>query len=175
MKFVMLEKEGKERYLGDIRKMMEESDKDFVPPLSQRGSTTQKNLVSGAMCDKDIGISAYLNEMIEQKILACIEDDELLGFVSFKENYVCDSIPESCLPNIYLSTLIVSEKARGKGVTTGMYDLLFNEIYKGVNVFTRTWSTNIAHIKILGKFGFKEIDRIKNHRGAGIDTVYFSK
>ncbi len=174
MQFVMLEKDGKEKYLWDIRKMMEESDRDFIPPLSERSSTTQKNLRADEKSGQAMGISAYLNEMLGQKILACIEDDKLVGFVSFKENYVCDNIPQDCLPNIYLSTLIVSAKARGKGITTRMYDCLFNEIYREVSVFTRTWSTNIAHIKILQKFGFAEIARIKNHRGEGIDTVYFA-
>jgi ribosomal protein S18 acetylase RimI-like enzyme len=56
-----------------------------------------------------------------------------------------------------------------------MYDHLFNEKYADRNIFTRTWSTNTAHISILKKYNFREIHRIENDRGEGIDTVYFSR
>jgi ribosomal protein S18 acetylase RimI-like enzyme len=69
---------------------------------------------------------------------------------------------------------VVSPKARGKGVTTALYQKLFTE-YEKVNIFTRTWSTNFAHIKILGKYGFEVIKILKDDRGIGIDTVYFKK
>ena len=105
----------------------------------------------------------------------CSENERILGFVSFKENYTTDVISQHDLPNIYVSTLVVSEAARGRGITTYMYNYLFNELYDEANVFTRTWSTNVAHIKILGKFAFEEISRIENHRGNGIDTVYYAK
>ena len=56
-----------------------------------------------------------------------------------------------------------------------MYNHLFFELYGGSNVFTRTWSTNYAHTKILDFFGFEEMARLVGDRGNGIDTVYFSK
>ena len=55
-----------------------------------------------------------------------------------------------------------------------MYASLFEE-YKDVNIFTRTWSTNMAHIKILSKFDFEKMSVIENDRGEGIDKVYFKK
>jgi len=79
------------------------------------------------------------------------------------------------LPNIYLSTLILSTESRGKGVTKKLYAHLFNELYPDKSIFTRTWSTNLAHIKILDYFSFEEIARLENDRGNGIDTVYFAK
>ena len=93
---------------------------------------------------------------------------------SYKENYSCAEISPKELPNIYISTLIVSPNARGKGVTKALYGKLFSE-YENINIFTRTWSTNIAHIKILEKYGFKVIQVIKDDRGNGIDTIYFKK
>ena len=77
------------------------------------------------------------------------------------------------MPNIYLSTLVLSAESRGKGITKKLYAHLFNELYPEKNIFTRTWSTNAPHIKILDYFGFDEMVRIKNDRGNGIDTVYF--
>ena len=78
------------------------------------------------------------------------------------------------MPNIYISTLLVTPCGRGQGLTRKMYEFLFNE-YKNANVFTRTWSTNEAHIKILLGFGFETIKVLENDRGNGIDTVYFKK
>ena len=60
-----------------------------------------------------------------------------------------------------------------KYVNQSGYSYLF-EKYSDRPIFTRTWSTNLAHIKILEKFGFSEHLRIKNHRGENIDTVYFA-
>jgi RimJ/RimL family protein N-acetyltransferase len=56
-----------------------------------------------------------------------------------------------------------------------MYEHLFFTLFPTHHLFTRTWSTNAAHIAILGKFGFSQIARIENDRGEGIDTVYFAK
>ena len=112
---------------------------------------------------------------MKQKILACVEEGRGLGFVSFKEDYKPEHLQEAALPNIYLSTLILSPQARGKGLTKRIYTLLFDELYARRSIYTRTWSTNAAHIKILGHFGFAEAARIKDHRGPGLDTVYFVK
>ena len=175
MRFILFTEEDKKRYGDVILKMLRDGDNDFVPPLSCRSSTTQKELSASAALSGVDGIKLYFDEMIKQNVFACIEGDKLLGFVSFRENYICEQIDETSLPNIYLSTLIVSPEARGRGLTKKMYLSLFDELYAEHNIFTRTWSTNDAHIAILGKFGFCEIARLKNHRGTGIDTVYFAK
>ena len=95
--------------------------------------------------------------------------------MSFKENYTNDTIKEEGLPNIYLSTLVLKPEAKGKGLTVRMYDFLFLQCYGDRNIYTRTWSTNIAHTKILSKFAFDELARMKDDRGEGIDTVYYVK
>lgn len=174
MEFTLFDEKQKKAYYNDILHMMELSDKDFVPPLSQRVSTTQQSLLGSGAGDGG-SVSAYLDEMIEQPILCAVEEEKLLEFISFKENYVTDGICEEDLPNIYLSTLVLHPDARGKGLTKKLYAHLFNELYADRNIFTRTWSTNVAHIKILSYFEFEELKRIKDHRGAGIDTVYYVK
>lgn len=175
MDFIIFDEQFKEKYEDDIFRMLSEGDKEFVPPLSCRTSTTQKNLSSDCAAQSTDGIKAYFDGMMEQLILGCLEDERLLGFMSFRENYTCDCIDESTFPNIYISTLIVSPEARGKGLTKKMYSYLFGTVYSDRNIFTRTWSTNGAHIAILEKFGFKNTVRIENDRGQGIDTVYFEK
>ena len=99
----------------------------------------------------------------------------LLGFVTFKLDLVNAVLGADTLPNLYICTLLLSPAARGKGVTAKMYAHLFDSLYPSVNLFTRTWSTNAAHLKILDRFGFSLIKRIENDRGEGIDTVYFGK
>lgn len=176
MEIRLLENAEKDIFFEDFLSMMEKSDNDFIPPLSKRSSTTQTNLKAeeGAGTSR-ASVRSYLEEMIGQKILVCMEENNLLGFVSFKENYVSDIYGEESLPNIYLSTLILDERARGKGLTKKMYSYLFNDLYPDRNILTRTWSTNIPHIKILSGFDAEEIKRIPNDRGEGIDTVYFAK
>jgi len=93
-----------------------------------------------------------------------------VAFMSFKENYVTDVVTET--PNVYLSTLIVAPEGRGAGLTQKMYEKLFS-LYPECCVFTRTWSTNAAHTKILSRLNFEVLKTVKNDRGEGIDTVYF--
>ena len=173
MRFELLTKSQKALYREEILGMMRFSDKDFIPPLSARSSTTQKDL-SGIRSVEN-GIELYYSQMEQQQILCVFEGETLLGFVSYRENYTCDQITEDTFPNIYLSTLIVKPEARGKGLTRKMYEYLFWDQYRDRNIFTRTWSTNSAHIKILDGFGFTLIQRLENDRGNGIDTVYFRK
>ena len=175
MDFLIFDKELKDKYSKDIFKMLSDGDREFVPPLSSRSSTTQKNLSSDATIQNDDGVKMYFDGMMNQRVLGCTENGKLLGFVSFRENYTCDSIDENTFPNIYISTLIVSPDARGKGLTKKMYSYLFDVLFPERNIFTRTWSTNGAHIAILEKFGFENTVRIENDRGQGIDTVYFAK
>ena len=121
-----------------------------------------------------IYIITYFEELKNQRFTVACDGEELLAFVSFKENLVSDVIGKDELPNIYISTLIVRPKARGTGLTYKMYENLF-DAYKNSNIFTRTWSANASHIKILSRFGFEVFKTIKNDRGEGIDTVYFRK
>lgn len=171
MIFTVLTDDQKQQYKNDMLEIMKICDADFVPPLSSRSSTTQSDLKAGEYDEN--GIAKYYTEMEKQQILAAIEDDgRLLGFVSYKEDYLSDIVTKT--PNIYLSTLMLHPDARGKRLTNRMYEHLFCELYPDRSIFTRTWSTNAVHIKILSNFGISEFHRIKDDRGEGIDTVYFS-
>lgn len=173
MEFKVLSEQEKSLYSKQIIEMMEISDKDFVPPLSARSGTLQKDLKSGQSLKS--GVLSYYEQMNTQKIICAIENGLVLGFVSYIEDYVNDVITADNLPNIYLSTLVLRPQARGQNLTYRMYDHLFNTLYAERSIFTRTWSTNIAHLKILSKFDFSELARKKDDRGQGIDTVYYCK
>jgi hypothetical protein len=173
MEFVVISEEQKELYREQLIEMLKLSDKDFVPPLSARSGTLQKDLKSGESSAN--GVIDYYNQMNTQKIICAIEDGLVLGFVSYIENFVNEVITKEDCPNIYLSTLVLRPEARGKNLTYRMYDHLFNTLYASSSIFTRTWSTNIPHLKILSKFDFDELLRKKDDRGEGIDTVYYCK
>ena len=167
----ILEKQKQHEIYDSAYRLLAEADNEFVPPLSSRSSSTQQNFSNTLQSDN---ITTYFEQLKNQRFAVVFEEGELIAFVSFKENYTCSEIGENEIPNIYLSTLVVSPMARGKGVTTALYQKLFTE-YAKVNIFTRTWSTNFAHIKILGKYGFEVIKVLKDDRGNGIDTIYFKK
>lgn len=165
----LLDAAGKEVYANKLKSLCQKADHEFIPPLSQRSSTTQ-GVLQGKTGD---GIHAYFSEMMAQPVLMCLEDGVVLGFVSFRENYQPEHYPAAQIPNIYISTLILAPESRGRGLTKAIYQQLFYERFPQRSICTRTWSTNAAHIKILGHFGFAEVLRIPNHRGSGIDTVYY--
>ena len=164
-----LNNDEKQKYRDRIRALLVLCDREFVPPISTRTSTTQSDLPHKEAGD---GISAYLAALMEQEIVCAFDGDTLLGFVSYRLDHTCDEIGADTHPNLYVSTLIVSPESRGQGLTKIIYANLF-EKYASRHIFTRTWSTNFVHIKILEGFGFSEHHRIKDHRGEGIDTVYF--
>ena len=102
MQFKVLTEEDKIKYQEDVINMMKRSDNDFVPPLSARTSTTQSDLTSKVGSEQ--GLLSYYSEMNKQQILGVFEEERLIAFVSYKENYSSKEVPEESLPNIYLSS-----------------------------------------------------------------------
>lgn len=168
MELKLLTEVDKFFHKDEIIHLLEESDNDFLPPLSKRGSPHDKSFSDENKSSN--GVISYYTEMNRQSILAALSDDKVIGFVSFRE---CDN--DGAIPSIYISTLVVSKAARGLGLTARMYDYLFSTAFPEHDFRTRTWSTNAAHTKILSRFGFAETKRIENDRGYGIDTVYYER
>ena len=155
-------------YKDEIIQLLEESDNDFLPPLSRRGSPNDKAFLGEN--NGSNGVLSYYTEMNRQPILAAFSENKIVGFVSFREDN-----RDGENSSIYVSTLVVAKAARGQGLTRGMYDYLSSTAFPEHAFRTRTWSTNAAHIKILSRFGFHETKRLENDRGAGIDTVYYER
>ena len=172
MEIRILDRAEQTKIYPEVLEMLLAADRDFVPPLSSRSSSTQKDLAETVT--QETGVQEYYAQLKTQRFAAVFEGQRLIAFVSYKEDYTCEQIPATAMPNIYLSTLIVRPEARGKGVTTALYQMLFTH-YAHVHIFTRTWSTNFAHIRILEKYGFRALAVLPNHRGNGIDTVYFHR
>lgn len=145
----------------------------FVPPLSQRSGTLQRDLRSGGETDGQP--TAYFEALREQDFLLAVDArDKLLGFLSFRKNHAVDALGvTSC---VYVSTILVREDARKHGIAEGMYRrLLSGADHSNKLVCTRTWSDNTGHLALLDKLGFELGRDIPNDRGEGIDTVYYQK
>lgn len=161
-----------ERDIQGVWELLCECDSEFLPSLSSRNSTKQSNLTGGDEGDLP---TAYFEEMLKQKFILCWFNEELIGFISFISEYSCKEL-ESLEDSNYVSTVCVTKDKRGAGIATFMYNYLqatAGEEGLNNNLSTRTWSTNFGHIKILEDVGFKEVKRLKDHRGEGIDTIYF--
>ena len=157
-------------YDRQILGLLEQADGEFIPPLSSRGSTTQQNLSSTQAVSA--GVLDYYDTMAQQPAILAIENGRCLGFMAFKIDYDCPQTPG--FPNLYASTCVVSPQARGKGLMQGFYEKMM-AVFPNHSIFTRTWHTNFAHLRVLEKLGFTLTHRLPEHRGPNLDTVYYTK
>lgn len=155
-----------------LSSILEICDEEFIPPLSVRSGTTQKNLTD---IKSNSDILDYLNQVVKQQYnIVKMKDSSMLGFMSFTINpkiYVFNPYKGNC----YVSTVCVVPFWRGKGLCQDFYSCLISwakdNKYKFIS--TRTWSSNNDHIHILEKVKFNKIKEIVDGRGTGINTCYF--
>ncbi len=159
-------------------------DKEFIPPLSTRNATTQTDFNSSSMVSYVPLYQYWIDILSQQNILAFVNDC-LVGFMSFKYNYKIGNwfsakIRENDINN-YISTICIYKNYRRLGIARKMYDYIENNLpkeYKSNYVSTRTWSTNISHIKLLYRCKFLLLHTIPNDREYNdlkFDTLYFWK
>ena len=154
-----------EKEKTDIWDILCATDQEFIPPLSSRESTTQSNLLAVKSTSTP---KTYFEELLKQSFLLA-EEEEVQGFLSYRTNHIIKELSDlSCT---YISTVIVSPKYRGQGITAELYNKLI--ALTDNCLVTRTWSSNHAHLHILKKLGFVEVLCLKDDRGPGIDTVYY--
>ena len=160
----------KEKYAEDIKALLKEADLEFVPPLSSRSGTTQTELLDAV--GEAGSIEPYYKSISRQWAILAIANGKVLGFMSLIPNHNIPNISESLEKNVYLSTIIVSREYRKSGIAEKLYCALLSK-FSNRRIFTRTWSTNFAHLNLLDKKDFYEILNEENGRGEGIDTVYY--
>lgn len=180
MEFIYFTEKEKHERREELFAMTVRSDREFVPPLSMRDSTVQKDLTGHVPAEVSSGnaedaVRSYFNEMLAQEIIAAVEDGKVNAFLSFRKDFTNEVIGPGTLPNLYLSTLISRPEARGKGIGRQIFSHLFRNHFPTRRVFTRTWSTNDVQLHVFEKLGFRELKRVKDGRGPGIDTIYFEK
>ncbi len=162
-----------QHYETQIWKILLEINNEFIPPLSYRDSTTITFDNSGR---KHAVPQKYFVKIKEQNIVVCrnLESDAILGFISFIYNYTLP-VQGEYTPVCYITTIGVTRGARGRGIAIELYKFVeeLARSNQSTGVATRTWSTNISHINILSRRGYREIECLENDRGSGIDTLYF--
>ena len=174
MEFLLFESLYDTAYQLQVYELLKKCDQEFVPPLSQRTSTTQRVLGDSASDERGEPRS-YFRQLCGQSAILAVEQGRVLGFMSYRERHVCEDVQDLVI-TIYVTTIIVDPPHRGQKLTQRMYQKLLDIAQRrDLPVSTRTWSTNDAHIKVLSRLGFYELLRIRDGRGQGIDTVYFRK
>ncbi|MCT2537132.1 GNAT family N-acetyltransferase [Aquibacillus koreensis] len=155
-----------------------ECDKEFVPPLSARESSTQSTLSSSE--GQDIKPFSYFEKMTEQHFILAIDEEKnhVIGFMTFKSNYYTEEL-KNYSPSNYITTICIKRDYRNYGITRKLYQFMKDDIkQQGLEepyLTTRTWSSNDAHIHILKSLQFDTVERLKDHRGPGVDTLYFGR
>ena len=149
-------------------------DDEFYPKLSLRESSSQKSL-TGSRAGTARPVS-YFREMIKQDfILAYGEDQQIIGFMTFKRDYLCDAL-ELFGVSLYVTTVCVRKERRKQGVMKALYRCMESEVPEKRHcrrISTRTWSLNQAQLYELPKRGYQQLALLKDDRGPGVDTVYF--
>ncbi|MDR1034015.1 MAG: GNAT family N-acetyltransferase [Bifidobacteriaceae bacterium] len=161
--------DGREMLVELLREIIADSQDEFVPPLFSRNSTTQSNLIENLENTGD----AYVCAVASQENILFLHNDKIVGVLSYIKD--TNQFPNLFKPeNAYLTTVIVDKDYRRKRIAQTMYQA-FEQLNKRGNLYTRTWSKNDSHIKLLLKRGYAEVHRIADDRGKGIDTVYYGK
>ena len=141
-------------------------DGEFDPPLSTRKSTTQSELSGGSG-----SLSNYLSALRGQSFVLARLDGRVVGFLSW--------VPEKSLSALgggkfaYVTTVIVSPQMRSEGIGHALYREFVAKT-RGLPPAVRTWSSNRAHVSLLGSLGWRESARLADDREPGVDTVYYT-
>jgi aspartate/glutamate racemase/ribosomal protein S18 acetylase RimI-like enzyme len=162
--------------------ILNEINHEFIPPLSNRDSTT---FTFEGETKSTVVPQMYYKGLLEQDIIVSTrkEDNSVVGFMSYIPNYNVSELDDVSKEErkfncYYITTVGVTRGARGNGITRQFYRNIEKEVKKDNNcdiVATRTWSTNKTHIIILNSLGYEQVIQRTDQRGEGIHTVYYSK
>lgn len=159
----------------DIWNILLACDHDFMPPLSERTSSCQKDLLQRGAGESD-GPHRYFEELMKQEFVIFESRGQVQGFLSYRLHWQTELFPSR--DSIYITTVCVPKELRGQGIASSLYRALEEEAAdagKTVPLAIRTWSTNRAQLSLLGKLGYRVAARLADDRGQGIDTLYFWK
>lgn len=164
-----------EKLKDAIWNLLVECDQEFYPSLSSRESSSQ-TVLSGSNALTPLPYS-YFNTMIKQQFICLFDQGQLIAFMTFIHGFEMNQLEKYGMTN-YVTTICITHPYRGQGITTKLYDYLFRNLPSTIHlpyVATRTWKQNTRHIQVLKKLGFHEALVLPNHRGEGIDTIYYAK
>ncbi len=147
--------------VDDVEWLIRKYEHEFVPPLSQRAG-------AGGGFTQEGSLEDYVKSLKDGVVFAAKKEGQVIGFIAYRRQ----TLHFTNAPVCYITTIIVDKPYRKTGVAKALYrELLKTE----KEVYVRTWNTNTEHIQLLQSLGFEEVERIKDHRGKGIDSVYLRK
>lgn len=140
-------------------------DNEFVPALSTRYGVGTTNFTE----PQSNNLDTYLHDLLTQHNIVATREGTVVGFLSYSAEIVVGS---SVISPCYVSTVAVATAIRGEGVSRRLYQELFERVKTDISV--RTWTSNVAHIKVLNSSGFSLSATIHDDRGVGESTLYFT-
>jgi GNAT superfamily N-acetyltransferase len=163
-------------FAEQIWDLLVEVDHEFVPPLSGREGTTDRDLGDDRANPGMGRPHSYFAVVLAQHAIVATEAGRLVGLMSMILHRRLPEL-EHLSPCTYISTVAVTAPMRGRGVGRALYEavLAIPDTWSSPFLVTRTWSTNGTHLPLLAAAGFGEALRIADDRGPGVDTVYYSR
>ena len=157
-----------------IERLLSAADEAFVPPLTDDARATVSRPGDGP---GPTSIEEYVAACLDRPLLGAFDEGQLVGFASLEPR--TDGGPlADYTPTTHVSVLVVDEAYRGEGIATRCYENLLDTLPSKLPqsaISTKTWSTNRAHIAILGSLGFDCVHRVGDDREPGVDTVYYAR
>lgn len=116
---------GKIDNLNNETKLKEEiwellclADEEFIPKLSERESSRQSSLSDITASVKPY---SYFKNMSKQRFIYAVdENDEMIGFLSFSDNFFIDNLMQYS-PSSYGTTAFVKKEWREKGIIKNLF------------------------------------------------------
>lgn len=141
--------------------MLLEYEKEFVPPISERGGD-----------DPEQNLKDYFQMLMNQEFILLKDPARSSGEIAAFLSYVPKKWYEYTQGYVtYMSTAIVLHEYRGRHCLNLMYEEVFR--IASYPPATRTWSTHAAQLHLLPKLGFRVVETVKDDRGPGVDSLYF--
>ena len=112
-------------------------------------------------------------EAVSQNVLIALSpQDEVLGFLAYKEDYNCDYIPASPVNNIFVMVVEVEQLENKTNILSDFYQYL-QDLYPNHEIYVRTLSSDTANVRILTERGFVFHTVIENRNREDIDVICF--
>ena len=140
---------------------MELVDHEFVPPLFLRPGGIYER-VSGTLAK------------VDSNFLIGDSNGRVVGVVGYRKNW--NGI-KKVLGEAYISFIAVHPEYRGQSIARLLDRALVQKLGPGgmTHVNVTTWSTNLGAYRIYQHLGYVVSKTLKDHRGPGVDTIYFRK
>jgi len=147
--------------LGRLIDFMELVDHEFVPPLSLRQGGINER-VSGTLAK------------VDSNFLIGESNGRVVDAVGYQKNW---NGMEEVMREAYISFIVVHPGYRGQNIARLLDRALAQELWSNrmTHVNVTTWSTNPVAYRMYQQLGYVVSKILEDHRGPGVDTIYFRK